>query len=317
MTLSTDELILKATGQTSTSQLQSLIPQIWAAVIEKNLRVRAVFQQSVVENTDLLAPEAGDTVYVPILPDLAALGSLTEGTDITLTQLNPATSIPLKPSEVGMAVEVTRKALDRLKYDGIAEVMDRLSYAMSLNIEGRFASLFNAQVPGTSNKISTIYANGKTTANITATDTFSDALMLNGIAALEQANNVPFEDGYYRLYISPTQWAALLQDQNTRQDLRFAAPDRLLNGEKGILHGCRIIVTNYIQDTMEGSGGLVPVQNAMLLAPRWAAVAWKRRPQPIIDPTLYDMGRRRRFGILADYDAELIHAERAMILKSA
>ena len=315
--LTSDELIRKATGQTTISQLQALIPQIWAAVIEKNLRMRAVFQQSVVENTDLLAPDAGDQVYIPILPDLAALGSLTEGTDITLTQLNTATSIPLKPSEVGMAVEVTRKALDRLKYDGIAEVMDRLSYAMSLNIEGKFATLFNQVVPGTSNKISTIYANNKVTGTIAATDLFSDQLMLNAIAALEQQNNVPFDDGYYRLYISPTQWAALLQDQNTRQDLRFAAPAQLLNGEKGVLHGCRIIVTNYIQNTLEGSGGTVTVQNAMLLAPRWAAIAWKRRPQPIIDPTLYDMGRRRRFGILADYDAELIHAERAMVLKSA
>ncbi|GHO45188.1 phage major capsid protein [Ktedonospora formicarum] len=317
MTLSTDELIRKASGQTSTTQLQALIPQIWASVIEKNLRRRAVFQQSIVENTDLLAPDAGDQVYIPILPDLAALGSLTEGTDIVLTQLNGATSIPLKPSEVGMAVEVTRKALDRLKYDGVAEVMDRLSYAMSLNMEGAFANLFNATVPGTSTKISTIYANNKATGTITTTDTFSDQLILNGVAALEQANNVPFDDGYYRLYISPTQYTALMMDQNTRQDLRYAAPERLLTGEKGALHGCRVIVTNFVQNTAEGSGGAVPVQNAMLLAPRWAAVAWKRRPQPIIDPTLYDMGRRRRFGILADYDAQLIHAERAMVLKSA
>ncbi|GHO55522.1 phage major capsid protein [Ktedonobacter robiniae] len=317
MTLSTDELILKATGSTSSAQLQALIPQIWASVIERNLRLRAVFQQSVVENTDLLAPEAGDQVYIPILPDLAALGTLTEGTDITLTQLNNASSIILKPTEVGMAVEVTRKALDRLKYDGIAEVMDRLSYSMSLNIEGRFAALFNATVPGTATKLSALYANNKATATITTTDTFSDQLILNAVAALEQANNVPFDDGYYRLYISPTQYAALMMDQNTRQDLRYAAPDRLLTGEKGALHGCRVVVTNYIQNTAEGSAGAVPVQNAMLLAPRWAAIAWKRRPQPIIDPTLYDMGRRRRFGILADYDAELIHAERALVLKSA
>lgn len=315
--LSTDELIRKATGQTTTSQLQSLIPQIWAAVIEKNLRRRAVFQQSVVENTDLLVPGAGDKVYVPILPDLAALGSLTEGTDITITQLNNASSVPLTPSEVGMAVEVTRKALDRMKYNGVEEVMDRLSYAMSLNIEGKLANLYNATVPSVGGSLSAIYPNGHTSSTIVSTDVFSDVHILNGVAYLEEQNNVPFDDGYFRLYISPSQWVSLLQDTNTRQDLRFAAPDRLLSGEKGILHGCRIIVTNYIQTDPEGSGGTVTVQNAMLLAPRWAAVAWKRRPQPIIDPTLYDMGRRRRFGILADYDAELVHAERAVVLKSA
>ena len=315
--LSTDELIRKATGTTNQAILQALIPQIWAAVIEKNLRRRAVFQQSVVENTDLLVPNAGDKVYIPILPDLATLGPQTEGVDMVMTQLDNASSIPLEPSEFGMAVEVTRKALDRLKYDGIAEIMDRLSYSMSKRIEGDLVGLFSKAVPGTSTKMSALYPNGHDTTNIVATDVFSDKLILNGVAALEEQDNFPFDDGYYRLYISPSQYVALMQDTDTRQDLRFGAPDRLFTGEKGALHGCRVIVTNYIQTTNEGASSAVPVQNALLIAPRWAAIAWKRRPSPIIDPTLYDFGRKRRFGILADYDAELIHAERAVVLKSA
>ncbi len=313
--LPTDELIRKAL--TTQSNLQALVPQIWAAQIERNLRKRAVFQQSVLENTDLLVPGAGDKVYIPSLPDMAQADSLTEGTDMVPYALSNATSVPLVPAEFGMTIAASRKALDRIKYDGISEIIDRLSYSMSLRIEGNIAALFSASVPGTANKMSTIYANGKTTANVTATDTWNDQLLLNGIAALQQANNVPFEDGYWRLYISPTQYAAWLQDANTRQDLRYAAPARLLNGEVGVLHGTRVIVTNYIQNTSEGSGGLVPVQNALLLTPRWAAVAWKRRPEVVVDPTLYDMGRRRNFGVLADFDAELLHNERAIVLKSA
>jgi hypothetical protein len=172
--------------------------------------------------------------------------------------------------------------------------MDRLAYAMSQALNLGFASLYSASVPGTSNKMTKLYANSKATGTITSSDTFNDALILAGIQTLQQANNVPFPDNYWRLYINPAQWAALLQDTNTRQDLRWAAPDRLLTGEVGTLHGCRIIVTNYIQQSSEGAGSAVTVNNAMLLAPRWAVIAYKRKPEAVVDPTLYDMGRRRR-----------------------
>jgi N4-gp56 family major capsid protein len=242
---------------------------------------------------------------------------LTEGTDMTPYALNNASSVALIPTEYGMAVEVTRKALDRIKYDGIAEIIDRLTYSMSLRIEGDIASLYNATVPGTSNSIQQLYANNTSSATITTTDTFNSALILDAVATMESKNNIPWPDGYYRLYISPFQYSELLKDPDTRQDLRFGAPDRLFTNEKGALHGCRIITTNYVQTTTEGASNNVTVYNAMLVAPRWAAIAWKRRPGTVVDPTLYDMGRRRRFGVLADYDTELLHAERALILKSA
>lgn len=309
--LATDELIRKAT--TTTTQVQPLIPQIWAAQLERNLRKRAVFEQSAVVNGDLLAPGAGDTVYIPIWPDLAAATALTEGTDMPITTMSNASSVALKPSEYGMTVEITRKALDRMKYDGMAATMDRLAYSMSLAIEGSFAALYNKSVPGGS-AMTALYPNGHTSTTIVAADTFSDKLLLAGIAQLQTNNNVPFDDGYWRLYLSPTQWEALLEDQDVRQDLRWAAPQRLLNGEVGTLHGCRLIVTNYIQTDTENT---ISVQNAMLIAPRWAAVAYKRRPEVVVDPTLYDMGRRRRFGVVADFDIELLHNERGVVLKSA
>ena len=326
MALATDELIRKAT--TNTTTVSSLIPQIWASQLEKNLRRRAIFEQSAIVNTDLLAPEAGNIVYIPILPDLVAATALTEGTDMSVQALTTATSIALTPTEYGVTIEITRKALDRMKYDGMAATMDRLAYAMSLAIEGAFANLYHTAIPGTSNYFGSVYANGKTSSNVTTSDTFNDACILLGVAALQQNNALPYDDGFYRLYISPAQYAALLQDTNTRQDLRWAAPQRLLNGEVGALHGCRIIVTNYVRGAVVGTGDVatnaqilentnVPVQKAMLTSPRWAAVAYKRRPEVIVDPTLYDMGRRRRFGVVADFDIEAIHAERAVCITSA
>ena len=79
---------------------------------------------------------------------------------------------------------------------------------------------------------------------------FTDELILRG-GGPEVFNNVPFPDGYFRLFISPTQYKALMLDTNTRQDLRFGAPQTLFTGEVGALHGCRVIVTNSIQTALK------------------------------------------------------------------
>ena len=315
MPLSTDELVRKALTQTS--NLQAGVPQIWAASIEKNLRKRACLQPSVVEFNELLVPNSGDTVYVPFLPDIALVDQLTEGTDMTPIALSNATSVPLVPTEFGKSVAISRKALDRFKYDGVAEIIDRLTYAMTLRIEGNIAALWNQAVPNTSNKMTVTYPNGHTTSTIVATDTFNDALIWDGVQRLEAANNAPFDDGYFRLYISPSQASALFQDQNVRNDLRYGAPERIFTGELGVLHKCRIIVSNFVPTASEGSGGSVTTYKALLLAPRWAAMAWKRRPGIVVDPTLYDMGRRRNFGVLADFDTQLLHYERGIVITSA
>lgn len=301
---------------TTTSTVQNLIPQIWAAQIEKNLRKRAVMEQSVIVNDDLSVPNAGDTVYIPLLPDLAAATALTEGTDMVPIALNSSTVVPLVPTEYGVVVEATRKMLDRIKYDAIAEIMDRLAYSMSLAIEGALFGLYNSTVAGSGNGQSplTQYPNGHASGTVVSTDTLDDKTILLSIAQLEVANNVPFDDGYYRLYITPKQYAQLIQDQNIRQDLRYASPQRLLSGEKGAIHGVRIIVTNYIVTATENS---TSVAKALLVAPRWSAICYKRHPEAYVDPTLYDGGRRRRFGITADFVVGLVHYDRVVVVTTS
>lgn len=330
MTLATDQLIRKAT--TLTSNLTQLIPQLWAAQLETNLRRRAVLEQSLVVNTDLMVPGAGDRVFIPALPDITIADLLTEGTDMTPYALSNSASIPLIPTEYGKTIEITRKALDRIKYDGMSAIVDRLAYSMSIRIESNIAALYNATAAsafpnsqtvfgGSSlTTIPTLYPNGHTNTTIVATDTFNASMLSTAVAKMQQYDNVPFPDGNYWLFLSPDAYQSLIMDANVRQDLRYAAPERLINGDQGTLYGCRIILTNY----MPGSTGntpitenTIPVVKSMLVAPRWAAIAYKRRPEIVVDPTLYDMGRRRRFGVTADFDVELLHPERALVITTA
>jgi len=313
MPLATDDLIKKAAGDATTSTLSALINKIWAARIEKNLRKRKVLQQSILSFTDLLVPNSGDTLYIPILPDLGPATSLTEGTDMSITTFSTASSVAYVPTEYGITLEITRKALDRIKYDGAAEMIDRLSYSMLQTLETGIANLYNADVPGTASAMVQVYPNGHNSTNVISTDTFSDALIFSGIEQLLSVNATPFDDGYWYLFITPQQWSELFQLDSVRRDMHFAAPNDILSGNIGELYGCRIFVTNWLHTGTENG---VTVQKALLCSPRWAGIAWKRMPGVVVDPTVYDMGRRRRFGIVADFDIELLHYERAVCLSS-
>lgn len=330
MSLATDALIKKATTQQT--NLQALVPQIWAALMELNLRRRAVLEQSLLVNTDLTVPNAGDKVYIPALPDIALADQLTEGTSQTSTTLSNAASVSLTPVEYGKLVAVTRKALDRIKYDGMVAIIDRLAYSMSMRIESNIAALYsataaaampNSQVPfggSTITNIPGLYPNGHTSSTITTADVMSADLLSKSVAKMQQYDNIPFPDGNYWLFLSPDAFQSLIMDANIRNDLRYAAPERLINGDQGVVYGVRLILSNYLTGATGNSAlqeNSINVVKHMLVAPRWAAIAYKRRPEVIVDPTLYDLGRLRQFGVLADFDIQLVHAERAVILTTA
>ena len=300
--------------------------------MELNLRRRAVLEQSLLVNTDLTVPGAGDKVYLPALPDIVAATALTEGTVITPVTLSNAASVSLTPAEYGQMVQITRKALDRIKYDGMSAIIDRLAYAMSIAIETKIAGLYNATAnAGLPNSqmvfggaalttIPGLYPNGHNNTTIVNTDVMSASVLSTAVARMQQYDNVPFPDGNYWLFTTPDAFQSLIMDANIRQDLRYAAPERLLNGDQGVLQGVRIILSNYLPGAT-GNTALVEntinVVKSLLVAPRWAAIAYKRRPEVIVDPTLYDLGRYRQFGVLADFDVQLLHADRALVITTA
>src|SRR5216683_140669 len=327
MALATDQLIKKAI--TLQTNLQALVPQIWAAYMELNLRRRAVLEQALLVNTDLTVPNSGNQVFIPALPDVAIADALTEGTAQSTTTLSNAASISLTPAEFGKLVAVTRKALDRIKYDGMAAIVDRLAYSMSIRIETNIAALYNATasaaLPSSQTvfgsagltTIPVLYPNSHSSSTITTGDVMSAPMIRNAVAKLQQFDNVPFPDGNYWLFMSPDAFASLMADSTVQQDLRFAAPERLLNGDQGVLYGARIILSNYVPGAT-GNTAIVDntnsVTKSLMVAPRWAAIAYKGRPEIIIDPTLYDLGRFRQYGVLADLDIQLRHPDRALVL---
>lgn len=309
MPLAIDELILKALD---TANLSTLIPQVWAPQVEPNLRKAAVLQQSCLIDTTLVG-EGGDRVFLPILPDLPAAVVQTELTNMTLGQLSASNYVPLIPAEVGAAVKISRKALDRLKYDGMSLIVDRLSYAMSQYIETAIAQLWNATVPTVGGAMAQRYPLGHTSASVVIGDVMSSDVLRDSIALLQAGNMMPFDDGLYIAMLHPKQINDLFKDSKFRDDLHFAQPETFLRGEVGIYAGCHILASNYIKTATENT---VTVYKGIIAGPRWAAVAFKRAPELVVDPTVYDFGRFRQVGIVADLDIELIHNDHSIVVST-
>jgi len=317
MALPIDDLIFKALD---TANLATLIPQVWAPNVEPNLRKAAVLQQSLTVDTTLVG-EGGDRVFLPILPDLAAAAALSEedlsvnppGNQITIQQLSAANYVPLIPSEVGSAVGISRKALDRLKYDGMSLIVDRLAYSMSQFIEGQIAGLWNKAVPTVGGTLAQRYPNGHISTTVVAGDVMSSDVLRDSVALLQSGNMMPFDDGLYMAFLSPKQINDLMKDSKFRDDLHFAQPQTMLRGELGIYANCHIIASNYLKTATENT---VTVTKGLVVGPRWAAVAYKRAPELVVDPTIYDFGRRRQVGIVADLDIELIHSDHGIVIST-
>lgn len=312
MTLPMDALVQKAI--TLSSNLTAIIPDLWASMIEPNLRKAAVLEQSLVQNTDLLGTD-GDVVHIPTLPDLSAAAALTEGTDMTVGALTDASSIDLTPSEVGKAIGITRKALDRIKYDGMAAIVERLAYSMSLYIEGTIAALWDNDLPGASGSAMTqIYPNSHDSSSVVVTDILTSDVLLDAVGELRALDVQPFPDGSFMFFLHPYQYRDLLKDTDVKNAIFYGSPQVMFRGEVGSLHNCRLIVTNHVVGATEHTS--IAVRKGLLVSPRWAAVAYKRQPQLVVDPTLYDFGRRRQVAVTADLDIQMLHLNRGIVVST-
>lgn len=315
-------LLAKASGTTNSELFTDIVPTVWASQVEKPWRETAMFDQFAVPFGDLEG-KPGDELVVPLLPDTADLvADLDENDDtVGVTQITADSSVTLTPKEVGGGIAFTRFLTDRMQYDLIADSISQLSYSNSRVFQAKFASLYT----GLESASQKIYSSRSVTSiNGTSAD---DILMLETMLDIGEdlrvANAEPFADGRYKMFLNPHQYRKLSGDSKYQ---RYIENSSLVAGEmssslaikgayKGTFENIDIFVSNYIKGYTNTNG--VTVYKGLLLCPRWAAIAWKRRPALVIDPTLYDFGRKRQIAILSDYAIKLLNSERAWVVETA
>src|SRR5258708_25704755 len=101
-------------------------------------------------------------------------------------------------------VQITRKALDRIKYDGMSAIVDRLAYAMSIAIELKIAALYNATANAalpnsqvvfggsTLTTIPSLYPAVHGSGTIVAADVMSGTLLSTAVPQNHEDDNVSF-----------------------------------------------------------------------------------------------------------------------------
>lgn len=95
-----------------------------------------------------------------------------------------------------------------------------------------------------------IYGGSKTARTALTTSDILTAALFNKADAFLQAKNAPTIDGHYVAIVHPFPLADLRSETGTGNWIevnKYAAPEKIFNGEIGMLNGVRIVVSSYVQ----------------------------------------------------------------------
>ena len=229
----------------ATKRTNLIDPKVLGAFLDAKL-VDAIKLSPLVTVDNTLVGNPGSTLELPKYAYIQAAEEVPEGQAMVPVALN-ATSEPVQVIKAGKAVSISDEAMLAAYGDPVNEIGKQLLLAMADKIEtDLYAEMAKATLA---------YAGG---ADFNK-DVIADALVNFG------------EDieGDMYLFIAPAQFAEL------RKDKDFIAVDNgVVTGERGMIHGCRVVVSNRLKEKNEayimkpGALALVMKRNVMVEADR-------------------------------------------------
>lgn len=233
-----NEQILARALETNTFQSTAtaagyLNPEVWVRKIEEYKKAKLVVAPLGKVFNELLG-QAGDKINVQFDAALTA-ASLVESTAITPNELT-YTQVSFEPSEVGIAVAITRKQRIRAINDIMEEKTAAMGYALAKYMDSLCISRLVASAGNT------VIANAKTHASLVAS---SDTMDTDDIANAVKELRVDEHDAKY-LIIHPKQENSLLKNSNFIDASVYGGREVVMNGEIGKYLGIRVLVTTQI-----------------------------------------------------------------------
>jgi N4-gp56 family major capsid protein len=167
----------------------------------------------------------------------SSIGTLTEGTNPTGVAVT-VTSKDNTPTQYGISVELTDLAVATTAFDLIQGTSNEVGLAMARKIDAVIQGVANA---GTN----VIYAGSATSrATLAISDVLTYPLAVKAVNTLRKNSAPKFADGNYRAILAVNQAYDLKANTSTGQftDIsKYANPERILNGEIGMIDGARLI----------------------------------------------------------------------------
>ncbi len=235
-------------------------PIIWSPESEKYIYESAVFQQYAVKDPRFLNKPGRQGNCT--LETGYSMGQLTEGVATPISALS-YTQVTIDFYAYGDAKQVTDEEIAT----GFSYIMGNIKYgalgAMGVNRD----SVIVTELMGTSS--TGIYSNGKTSANITTSDTFNTDMVANVTTAMEETQARQCN----AIVIHPRQKNSLLKLTQFTDASKYGSDRVIKNGQIGDYLGIDIVVSNNITTATENS---VTVYKAIALGRRPYIYAQKR-----------------------------------------
>jgi len=207
-------------------------PILWVKEIGKFKQAALVVTPLAKVYNDLLG-QAGTTLNVQFNAELTA-AALTETTAITPNSFG-YTQVQFSPSEVGLAVALTRKERIRSINDIMSEKSADMGYALA---KYQDADAISTCIAGAS---TAVVANEVAVSAIASSDTMTTDSIADAITALRKNNH----NAKY-MVIHPNQENSLIKLAQFIDASVYGGREAVMNGEIGKYLGVRILVTTQI-----------------------------------------------------------------------
>ncbi len=251
----TNEIVARALDsnafQSTDTSAGYITPEVWSRKITEFQKARLVVSQLARLDNSLLGT-AGDVIHIQADAELTA-AELTESTAVGIQAIT-YTQVDLTPTEHGVAIEVTRKNLDRSFVNVMEEKAKSMGYSLAKLKDANAITVLSA---GAGNSI---VANGVALTALAASDLIDTDDLANGVTALR----VDEFNGKY-LIIHPKQENSFIKDSQFIDASVYGGREVIMNGEIGKYLGIRIFVSTQIDVTSNVATALLIDEDVFVL----------------------------------------------------
>ena len=207
------------------TKLANLInPQVMQDMVSAGLPKALKFTQFAAVNEDLKGVP-GDTITIPVWAYIGAAEDVAEGAEVSTTVMTASTK-QVQIKTAGKAITLTDKAVNSGLGDPVGQATHQLSLSMADKIDN-----------------DVLAALGTTTLAATSTKAISYEGVVAAVDKLNEEGNTEKV-----LFVAPSQVTTLRLDPNFIDRNKYNA-DVMINGEIGMIAGCRVVASRRIDDS--------------------------------------------------------------------
>ena len=277
-------------SDTGTADVHGVIPTVWAKKIEEAARPKRVFRDHIRLDTSLLN-KAGEEVRIPRRSELTA-AAISEGGTITPSTLTYGTALVLHPTEYGVAVSLTRQAVERANENLIEAATNELAQALAQIEDTTIRDQINS---ATSNVIYGGDATG--TADIEAGDVLLPELLTQAAREVRKNDWTPTD-----VFMAPQQMYSLGTCIEFTNSARWGNREVIESGVIPQWMGMKVHCTTNCPSGLGGISTAIAYHVVFCMdSERAAAIAVKRNPS--VDVQYEPLSRKRTVAATMDFDA--------------